>query len=78
MACFLSQNEMQELLCSAVVFSVPKGEFMGTTEIKITIDPNGNIRREVVDRPQPETRKPKFLKRLTSSLTTRTAALDNR
>ncbi len=78
MACFLSQNEMQELLFSAVGFSVPKGEFMGTTEIKITIDPNGNIHREVVDRPKPETRKPKFLKRLTSSLKTGPAVLENR
>jgi hypothetical protein len=69
---------MQELLFSAVGFSVPKGEFMGTTEIKITIDPNGNIHREVVDRPKPETKRPKFLKRLRSNLTTRTAALDNR
>ncbi len=51
---------------------------MGTTEIKITIDPNGNIHREVVDRPKPETKRPKFLKRLRSNLTTRTAALDNR
>ncbi len=37
-------------------------------ELKITIDPNGNIRREVVDRTQPEERKPRFLKRLVSSL----------
>ena len=50
---------------------------MGETEIRITIDPNGNIQREVVDRPQPKAKKPRLLKRLSSTLTTRTAALDN-
>jgi hypothetical protein len=51
---------------------------MGETEIRITIDPNGNIQREVVDLPRPETKKPRLLQRLSSTLTTRTAALDNR
>jgi hypothetical protein len=51
---------------------------MGETEIRITIDPNGNIRREAIDRPEPESKKPRFLKKLTSTLTTRTAALENR
>ncbi len=51
---------------------------MGDTEIKITIDPNGNIRREAADRPEPAAKKPRFLKKLTAILPTRTAALDNR
>jgi len=60
-----------------VGFLILKGEFMGEKEVKITIDPNGNIHREVVDRPQPEARKSRLFKRITSTLTTRSAALDN-
>jgi hypothetical protein len=51
---------------------------MGDTEIKITIDPNGNIRREAIEQPEPAAKKPRFLKKLTATLTTRTAALENR
>jgi len=41
---------------------------MEKKDLKITIDANGNIRREVVDQTQPEERKPRFLKKLTSTL----------
>jgi hypothetical protein len=41
---------------------------MEKKELKITIDANGNIRREVVDQTQPEERKPRFLKKLVSTL----------
>ena len=46
----------------------PRGN-MEETDIKITIDPNGNIRREVVERTQSEAKKPKLIKRLVSNLT---------
>ena len=42
---------------------------MEMKDVRITIDPNGNIHREVVDQTQPEVRKPRFLKRLVASLT---------
>ena len=42
---------------------------MEDQEIRITIDPNGNIRREVIDRPRAEAKKPRFLKRIISTLT---------
>jgi hypothetical protein len=38
---------------------------MENKEVKITIDPNGNIHREVIDQSQPKVRKPRFIKRLT-------------
>ncbi len=41
---------------------------MEKKDLKITIDANGNIRREVVDQTQPEERKPRFLKKLVSAL----------
>lgn len=41
---------------------------MENKEVKITIDPNGNIHREVIDQSQPEVRKPRFIKRLVSNL----------
>mgnify|MGYP000855863274 FL=1 len=41
---------------------------MEKKDLKITIDANGNIRREVVDQTQPEERKPRFLKKLVSTL----------
>jgi hypothetical protein len=42
---------------------------MENKDVRITIDPNGNIHREVVDQTQPEIRKPRLLKRIVSSLT---------
>ena len=45
---------------------------MGNKEIKITIDSNGNIQREVSDKPLAEVKKPKFIKRIVSALTTAT------
>jgi len=42
---------------------------MEKKEVKITIDPNGNIHREVIDQTQPEIRRPRFLKRIVSNLT---------
>jgi len=36
--------------------------------VKITIDPNGNVHREIVDRTELEDRKPKFIKKLVTSL----------
>jgi hypothetical protein len=44
------------------------GGNMEKKDLKITIDANGNIRREVVDQIQPEERKPRFLKKLVSTL----------
>jgi hypothetical protein len=44
------------------------GGVMDKKDLKITIDANGNIRREIVDQTQPEERKPKFLKRLVATL----------
>lgn len=44
------------------------GALMEKKDVKITIDVNGNIRREVVDQTQQEERKPRFLKKLVSSL----------
>ena len=41
---------------------------MEKKDLKITIDVNGNIRREVVDQAQPDERKPRFLKKLVSTL----------
>jgi hypothetical protein len=40
---------------------------MEKKELKISIDANGNIRREVVVQTQPEERKPRFLKKLVST-----------
>jgi hypothetical protein len=51
---------------------------MGDTEIRITIDANGNIHRETVEVTQSEFGKPKLLKRLTSNLISRKTAPDNR
>jgi len=45
------------------------GGSMEKQEVKITIDPNGNIHREVIDQTQPEVRRPRLLKRLVSTLT---------
>jgi hypothetical protein len=41
---------------------------MEDKEIKIKIDPNGNIHREVVDQSETKDRKPKLFQRLVSSL----------
>lgn len=41
---------------------------MDNKEIRIKIDPNGNVQREIVDRTEPEERKPKLLKRLVTTL----------
>ena len=41
---------------------------MEKKDLKITIDANGNIRREVVNQTQPEEHKPRFLKKLVSTL----------
>ncbi len=41
---------------------------MENKEIRITIDPNGNIHREFVDREKPAEKKPKLLKKLVSIL----------
>lgn len=38
--------------------------------VKITIDANGNVHREIVDRTEPIEKKPKFLKRLVPTLPT--------
>lgn len=46
---------------------------MDNTEIKITIDANGNIHRDIVERGQPETRKHRILKKIASGLTIKTA-----
>jgi hypothetical protein len=51
---------------------------MENNEIRITIDPNGNIQREVVEPIQPEVRKPGLLKRMTALLMPGKTALDNR
>ena len=45
---------------------------MENKEVKIAIDPNGNIRREVIDKPLSEGKKPKLIKRIVSTLTTAT------
>jgi len=42
---------------------------MDQKEVRITIDPNGNIHREVIDQTQPDVRKPRLLKRIVSTLT---------
>lgn len=36
--------------------------------VKIKIDANGNVHREIVDRTESEVKKPKFLKRLVPTL----------
>lgn len=41
---------------------------MESKEIRITIDPQGNIRREIIEHQKPEPRKPRFLKKLASAL----------
>jgi hypothetical protein len=41
---------------------------MENKEVRITIDLNGNIHREVIDRSQPEVRKPRLFKRIVSAL----------
>jgi hypothetical protein len=46
------------------------GELMENKEIKITIDPNGNIQRKVIDKPLSEVQKPKLIKRIVSTLAT--------
>lgn len=51
---------------------------MASQELRITIDANGNIHRELVERPQNEPGKPGLLKKLLVPLKIRTAALDNR
>ena len=38
--------------------------------LKIKIDPNGNVHREVVPQTEPEQKKPRILKRITSILPT--------
>ena len=48
------------------------GETMDNKEVKIAIDPNGNIQREVIDKPLAEDKKPKLIKRIVSTLTTAT------
>jgi len=50
---------------------------MEEQDVKITIDQNGNVHREIIIRPQPEVRKPQRLKRMVSSLTPRTPAEEN-
>jgi hypothetical protein len=45
---------------------------MENKEIKITIDPNGNIQRKVIDKPTSEVKKPNRIKRIVSTLTTTT------
>ena len=45
---------------------------MENKEIKITIDPNGNIQRKVIDKLPSEVKKPKLIKRIISTLTTTT------
>lgn len=42
---------------------------MEKKEVKIKIDPNGNIHREVVESARTEDRKPRFLKKIFSTLT---------
>jgi hypothetical protein len=54
------------------VLYVSSGWIMENKEIKITIDPNGNIQRKVVDKSQPEVKKLKFIKRVFSALNTST------
>jgi hypothetical protein len=44
---------------------------MENKEIKITIDPNGNIQRKVIVKPLSEVQKPKFIKRIVSTLATK-------
>ena len=44
------------------------GGAMNQTEVKIRIDHNGNVHREVVERSQSEEKKPKIFKRLVSTL----------
>ena len=41
---------------------------MENKEVRITIDLNGNIHREVINQSQPEVRKPRLLKRIVSTL----------
>jgi hypothetical protein len=41
---------------------------MDDKEIRIKIDPNGNVHREVVERPEPEVKKPRFLRKIVPSL----------
>ena len=53
------------------------GGIMEEQDVKITIDQNGNVHREIIIRPQPEVRKPQRLKRMVSSLTPRTPAEEN-
>ncbi len=46
---------------------------MESNDIKFTIDPNGNVHREIVERPQPQPKRPKLLKRLASAFSFHTA-----
>jgi hypothetical protein len=41
---------------------------MDDKELRIVIDANGNIHREIIDQSPPEKRKPKLLKRIVSVL----------
>ena len=54
---------------SNIIETLSFGVCMEKKDVRITIDPNGNIHREVVDQAQPEVRKPRLLKRLVASLT---------
>jgi hypothetical protein len=46
------------------------GTIMENKEVRISVDMNGNIHREFIDRPQPEVSKPRFIKRIVSTLKT--------
>ena len=48
------------------------GGIMENKEIKIKIDPNGNIQRKIIDKPPSEVKKSKLIKRIISTLTTTT------
>lgn len=41
---------------------------MDNKEVKIKIDPNGNVHREIVDREESKERKPRLLKKLVTTL----------
>ncbi len=37
---------------------------MENKEVRITVDMNGNVHREIIDPPKPDARKPRLLKRI--------------
>ena len=65
------------LYCIIYLLFIERHHHLSITEgnmedkvVKITIDANGNVHREIVDRTEPIEKKPKLLKRLVPTLPT--------